>query len=176
MNGFGTSPLEIMATDAMLQGLIYCDEFSYSAQYITGTATALGSLGTVDVQVQINGDSDFIVQEQNLTAFDNATPPVIVASPNLLATIVRAGSGREIMNQADHVLNLFGSFAATRFPGRKPITGLIQANNTLTVRLQNLSTTVFSRVSVTFRGFKVFYTVNPASKAQGNRQDIFHAL
>jgi len=175
VNGFGVSPLEIMASDAMLQGIVYLDEFTYSAAWITGTGTALGAGATVDAQIQINGDSDFVVQELNLTAFDNAAPPVIVASPNLLLTITRAGAGREIMNQAQHAMNLCGSYAATRFPAKKPMPGLINKSNNLTLRLQNLSTTVFSRVDVALIGFKVFYVQN-ALGIIGDRQMVFHAL
>lgn len=174
MNGFGVSPLELMAADAMLNGLVYLDEFIYSALWLTGTATALGANATVDVQVQINGDSDFIVQEQNLVAFDNSH--AIVASPNLRLTLVRAGSGREIMSQPQHVLNICGGYQATRFPGRKPMAGLINANNLITCKLQNLSSVVFDSVDLSFIGFKVFYTTSMVSGEQGSRQKVFHAL
>lgn len=175
MNGFGVSPLEIMASDAMLAGIVFLDEFTYSASWITGTATALGSGGTVDVQVQINGDSDFIVQELNLTAFDSAGPPALVATPNLLLTITRSGAGREIMNQAQHAMNLCGSYSTNRFPSKKPMPGLINKSNNLTVRLQNLGTTEFSRVDLSMIGFKVFYIQN-AQGITGDRQMVFHAL
>lgn len=175
MNGYGVSPLEIMAADAMLQGIAYLDEFTYSAAWITGTATALGSGATVPAQIQINGDSDFIVQEMNITAFDNAAPPVIVASPNLLLTITRSGAGREIMNQAQHVMNICGGYQTNRFPSKKPMPGLINKSNNLQLTLQNLSTTVFSRVDIALIGFKVFYVQN-AQGVTGDRQAIFHAL
>ena len=61
MDGFGVSPLEIMATEAELQGLAWLDGFTYSADWIIGTATALGANASVDVQILINGDSDFVL-------------------------------------------------------------------------------------------------------------------
>jgi hypothetical protein len=173
MNGFGTSPLELMACEAMLQGVAYLDEFVYSAAWIAGTATQLGALATVPVQIQINSDSDFIFQEANLTSFFDDD---ILANPNYLLTITRAGSGREIMNQAQHVLNVTGSYQNERFPGRKPMPGLIQANSSLTINLQNLTSDVPDRVDLALIGFKVFYITNPGTGQTGNRQTIFHAL
>jgi hypothetical protein len=172
MNGFGTSPLELMACEAMMGGIAYLDEFEYSAAWIAGTSTELKALGTVPVQIQINGDSDFISQEENIVAFaDND----IIDSPNYLITIVRAGSGREIMNQEQHVLNRAGSFQNGRVPGRKPLPGLINANNVLTLRLQNLTSTIPDRVDYVLRGFKVFYVTN-AQGQTGDRVSIFHAM
>lgn len=176
MNGFGVSPLEIMASDAMLRGIVYLDQFDYSASWIVGTGTALGAApASVQAQIQINGDSDFIVQEMNLTAFDNGAPPAVVVNPNLLLTVTRSGAGRELMNAPQHVLNVCGSYVGTRYPAKLPCPGLLNKSNNLTLSLQNLSTTVFSRVDVVFRGFKVFYVQSPEGVI-GNRQMVFHAL
>lgn len=180
MNSFGTSPLELMACDAMLKGLVYCDEFTYSAAWISGTPTALGALATVDVPIQVNSDSDFIVQEQNFAAIvlESDSPDALhtcVECPDLLVTVIRAGSGREIMNQAQHITNFFGNYWMAQFPGRKAITSLWQSNNTITIRLQNRTTIAFDRVDIAFGGFKVFYQTN-ADGQQGNRQQVFHAF
>jgi hypothetical protein len=180
MNSFGTSPLELMACDAMLQGLVYLDEFTYSAVWAAGTPTALGALATVDVPIQINSDSDFIVQEQNLSAIvvTPDSPDDIhecVDCPDLLITLIKAGSGREVMNQAQHVTNIFGNYWAAQFPGRKSIAALWQANNTITCRLQNRTATAFDRVEISFLGFKVFYQTNNQG-ASGDRRTIFHAF
>ncbi len=176
MNGFGVSPLEILATEAMLEGLVYDDEFVYSASWIKNTATELASLGTVEVQIQINGDSDFLVQEQNICSVVSDLP----IFPNYLLTIVRAGSGREVMSSPQHVANICGSLisggsagAGMRifaFPGKKPCPGLWVAKNTITCRLQNLTTTVPDRIDLSFVGFKVFYT------GSQTRQQIFHSV
>lgn len=173
MNGFGVSPLELMACEAMLTGVAFLDEFVYSAAWIAGTSTELPPLGTLDVQVQINSDSDFIFQESNLVSFFESD---ILDNPNYLLTIIRAGSGREVMNQAQHVLNITGSHQSLgRVPGRKPMPGFIQANSTITCRLQNLTSDVPERVDLSLIGFKVYYVRN-AKGETGNRQTIFHAL
>ena len=172
-NGYGVSPLELQACEAALMGLVYLDDFTYSA--IWEGPTALGSLATVSVPIQINGDSDFIVQEQNIIAYDNQSTPANVPIPNLLITIIRSGSGREIMDAAQHVNNLFGNYTPALNPGRNPMPSLWNAKNTISVKLQNLTTTVFGRIQTSFRGFKVFYIQNSKSQL-GNRTDIFHAL
>lgn len=174
MNGFGTSPLELMACDAMLQGLAFLDEFTYSATWLTATTTALGANATVDVQIQINGDSDFVAQEYNLTGWSAVN--TIVAAPDLLISIVRSGSGREIMNQEQHVANICGGYFSTRSePGRLPCSSLYQSQNTIRVRLQDRSGVAWNRVDFAMRGFKVFYQTN-AQGQTGTRQGIFHAL
>lgn len=175
MNSFGTSPLELMACDAMLRGLVYLDEFAYSAAWITGTGTALGASSTVDVQIQINNDSDFVALEYNLTAW--SALDTIIAAPDYLITIVRSGSGREIFNQAQPVSNLCGNYrsGSASFPGRLPVSSLYQGNGTVTVRLQNRTVTAANRVDFTMRGFKVFYQTN-AQGETGTRANIFHAL
>jgi len=174
MDGFGTSPLEIMAADAMMKGLVYLDEFTYSASWLTGTTTALGANGTTDVTININGDSDFIAQEYNLTGWSAVN--TIVASPDLLINIVRGGSGREIFNQAQHVGNICGGMYQSRSaPGRLPISSLYQSMNTVRVTLTDRSAVAWNRIDFAMRGFKVFYQTN-AQGLTGNRQSVFHAL
>lgn len=175
MIGFGTSPLELMASSAMLKGLVYLDEFVYSAVWAAGTPTALGANATVDVQVQINSDSDFVCQEYNLTAW--TAVDTLYVNPDLLITIIRSGSGREIFSQQQPVSNIAGSYrsASASFPGKNPISSLYQGNLTVTVRLTNRTTNALNRVDFSMRGFKVFYQTN-ASGQTGNRQEIFHAL
>jgi len=172
---YGSSPLELLASAAMLKGLAYLDEFTYSAAYITGTPTSLLAATTVDVQIQINSDSDFVAQEYNLTGW--SAVGTIVNQPDILITIIRSGSGREIFSQFQHVLNICGNYAFTdrNYPGKMPISSLFQGNLTVTVRLQNRSAVNFNRVDFAMRGFKVFYQTN-ANGQTGNRQDIFHAL
>ena len=158
MLGYGTSPLELMASDAMLRGEIFCEHFTYSAAWITGTATALGANATVEVQIPINADSDFLIQEMNLVA--ETAAGTFLATADYLLTITIAGSGRQIMNQAQHVANLAGSYQANQVPGRVPMPKLVQASNTISCSLANRTGTAANRVDLAFRGFKVFYSVS----------------
>lgn len=184
--GFGSSPLELLARDAMVQGLVYLDEFTYSAVWQAGTNTALTQGGDKTVNIQINSDSDFIAQQYQLIA-EGEEPDSIVGLANFLITITRAGSGRDIMNQAQKVQNLCGNYLGfgegatsapygANFAGYLPITSLYQGNSTVAIRLQNPSQTFAPRrVDFAMRGFKVFYQTARDGRT-GNRQDIFHAL
>lgn len=167
---FGNSPLEIMACNAMLNGEIYCSEFTYSATWLTGTATALAANGTTDSPIQINADADFIAQECNLSAFTAADTPE--TNPDYTLLIVMAGSGRQLMNQAQHVMNYCGAFVGTnslQIPVSLGMPLLFTANTTITNTLTNRSAVAANRVDLMFRGFKVYYT-------GGNRQKIFHVM
>lgn len=165
--GFGSSPIELLSADAMLRGEIYCTGFTYSAAWITGTASALGASSTVDAQIQVNSDSDFVVQEINFLSFSGLD--TIIANPDYLLQIILAGSGRQIMNQAQHVGNYTGSYQANRVPGISSYPILLTSNSTITCTLQNRTVTACNRAELMLRGYKVFYT-------GGSRTQIFHVL
>lgn len=164
---YGSSPVELLAANAMLQGLIYCESFTYSAAWITGTASALGANATVDQQIQINSDSDFVVQEWNFVSWSAAD--TIIGMPDYLLNVVMAGSGRQIFDRPQDIAVQCGAFTLNKQPGRIPFPRLLQANNTITTTLQNRTGTASNRALLAFRGFKVFYMGS-------DRQQIFHAL
>lgn len=171
MEGFGASPIETMAKEAMLRGEAYLAEFSYSAQFLTGTGTALGANGTATSPININADSDFVAQECNLMAFTAADTPEL--NPDFLLLLVSAGSGRQLMNQAQHIMTFCGGFTGTdalqRF-AKLPMPLLLPANTQFAVTLTNRSATAQNFVEINFKGFKVYYLRG------GNRTNIFHAL
>ena len=156
MIGFGSSPLELLATDAMLRGKVFCQEFVYSA--IWEGANALGANGSIDVQIQIDGESDFVSQEVNLVVYSAAD--TIVDNPDMTTLWTIAGSGRNLMNQAQHVLNVCGAYERERFPGRLSYPFLIPKKQVLTVNLTDLSAVASDHIHMSFRGFKVFYNEN----------------
>ena len=176
MIGYGTSPLELMACEAFVNGLVYLDEFTYSTTALSTDLTTLTQNNPVDYRIQINSDSDFIAQEYNLVAWVD-TAGTILNSPDFLIQIIRSGSGRELMNNPQHVGNYCGNYRASSasFPGRKAMPCLYQGNMTVIIRLTNRTATVPNRVDFAMLGFKVFYQTN-AQGVTGNRQDIFHAL
>lgn len=162
---FGASPIELMAANAMMAGLVYCESFTYSSQWFGGTA--LGASATVDQQIQINSDSDFVVQQMNLTSFSDLG--TVIADPDYLLNIVMAGSGRQIFDRPQIARNQTGDYFANHIPGSLPFPRLMQANNTVTTTLQNRTATAANLVQLALVGFKIFYL-------SGNRQQIFHAL
>lgn len=167
MLGYGTSPLELMASNAMLAGEVFLESFTYSAAWITGTGTALGASASQEVQTVINSDADFMIQEVNCTAL--TAVGTFLAVPDYLILIVIAGAGRQIMNQAQMVANFCGSYNSNQIPCRLPMPKLVQAANTVSTTLTNRTAVAANRADVMYRGFKVFYS-------GGNRQQIFHVL
>ena len=176
---FGTSPLEILASAAMLKGLAYLDEFTLGARFDNVIGTGLPANGQAQVGIPINSDSDFIAIQYNLEAWSAAG--TIVNAPDLLLLLTRSGAGRNVMDNPVPVINFCGNYAFTdrNYPGFLPISSLHQGNGLLTVQLTNRTATNFNtgtaRIDFTMRGFKVFYQTN-AQGQTGNRQDIFHAL
>ena len=77
------------------------------------------------------------------------------------------------MNQPQHVLNLLGNYQVNKQPGKMQFTTLIPNAQILTIKLQNLTSTVFSRVDLAFIGFKVFYIQNSAGVV-GTRRSVFN--
>jgi hypothetical protein len=168
MVGFGTSPIELMSADAMLRGEIYCESFSYIFQ-----TTDLAASETESLQIQVDSASDFVYQEINLVAltavntYDN--------DPDLLVALIVAGSGRNLMQRAQHVSTFCGTYRdaglGVGLPGRQPFPRLIQANNTLEMTLQERGGIAFNGagafIQFALMGYKVFYT-------GGSRREIFH--
>lgn len=187
MYGYGASPLELLACQAMVHGLAYLDEFKYSCSWVKGTSSALTAKGDKTQTIQINSDSDFIAQEYHLTA-QSADYDQFGLLPNFLMMITRSGSGRDLMNQPVLVPNMCGNYCGwvgkelddkhplANFPGRLSISSLYQGNSLVSIRLQNpMPDWNPNLVQFTMSGFKVFYQTNAAGQT-GNRQDIFHAL
>ena len=163
---FGTSPLELLAADAMLRGEIYCNSWVYSARWLTGTTSALAANGTTDQVVQITAEADFMCQELNLTAWSAAG--TLVQDPDL-TILITISSGRPWFNQEQTVRDVCGSFAGGEFPGTLPMPRLVASQSTITVTLANRTGTNWNRVTLAMRGFNIYYQT-------ATRQQVFHVL
>jgi len=152
---YGTSPIELLATDAMMQGLIYCQNYVYSAQWIAGTTFALGANQTVDFTTQINGDSDFIIQQINLVAMEDVDTPI--TDPDYLIQISIGGSARQLFDRPISVNALFGNYLTDKVPGSLPFPYLVEMNNNLLASLTNRTGDAANRVDLVYNGFRVFY-------------------
>lgn len=173
MQGFGDSPIEILACQAMLDGRAYLQYFTYSASWQTGTTTALGANATVDVPIQINADADFVVQEIDFTSTTAAG--TFLATADYLLTMVLSGSGKQVMNQAQMIANFAGSYQANQFARSLKMPILITANSTVVNTLANRTAVAANRADLALHGFKVYYTQN-AKGETGKRTEIFHVL
>jgi hypothetical protein len=167
LGGFGTSPLELLAADAMLRGEIWCENFSYSATWETGTTTALAANSTTITTIATDSGPDFIVQEINFVAWSAAN--TIIASPDYTLLLVIDGSGKQIMNQAQPITALAGGYASGVVPARLPFPRLIQSNSKVTFTLTNRTAVANNRADIVLRGFKVYYV-------SGTRTGVFHVV
>ena len=163
---YGSSPLELLASQAMLRSLVYLDEFTYSARFDPQVNTGLPANGTQQVTIQINSDSDFIAQQYQFSAWSSAG--VLVNQPDILILLTRSGSGRNIMYNPQEAINFTGNYAFTdrNYPGMMPISSLYQGNGSVQVQLTNRTATNFNtgtaRIYFVMRGFKVFYQTSPS--------------
>lgn len=175
---FGSSPVEIMACQAMLQGWVYCYGFTYSA-LMFGT-NALGASGQQIVTTQITSDSDFIIQRINLVSYTALDVPEV--NPDFTVQLTIAGSAINLMDAPQHVNNICGNFFDNRVPSDLPFPILIAAN-------QNLSNTTINRSAVaqnftqySYVGFKVKYLTmtiqdgNNVIRVPTTREAVFHIL
>src|ERR1700688_1657634 len=152
---FGTSPIELLAADAMLRGTIFCNGFTYSAAWLTGTATALAGNASQDVQIQITAEADFVVQMMTFNSWSAAG--TIIVDPDYTLNIAIA-SGRPWFNQAQSMRDIVGSFASTQEPGfMLPFPRLIPSQSTITCSLSNRTATASNRATLAMQGFNVYY-------------------
>jgi len=124
------------------------DFFSYNDDY-----TPLGAGATLPQSIQIQNDSDFLIMAGVfvMTTTDNTT--TFFANAPVTVQITDSGSGRNIMNKATHINNLFGS---ATLPAIWPFPKLIPAGATLTTTLVNLDGANARNVRIAYWGFKIF--------------------
>lgn len=123
------------------------DFFVYTAEFLP-----LPAGGTQTVNTAIQADSDFLIVAVTRvwTETDNTT--FVLAVPALV-TVTDAGSGRNLMDRAVHVDNLFGT---AQLPSYWPYPKLIRASGTLNTTVQNLDGATAYNARMSYLGFKVF--------------------
>lgn len=163
---FGSSPVEILACQAMINRQVYCWGFTYSALWF-GT-TALGASATVSVTTQISSTEDFVVQRLNLVSFTALDTPEV--NPDFTLELSVAGTAINLFDAAQHVNNIAGNFFDNRVPNDLPFPILIQANNNLVAKLANRSAVAQNFTQLSYIGFKVKYLGNTS------RNEVFHVL
>jgi len=176
---YGTSPLEIMAMQAMLQGWVYCYGFTYSA--LMFGANALGASGTQTVATQIKSDSDFVIQRINLVSYTALDTPEV--NPDFTVAFTIAGSAINLQDAPQSVNNICGNFFDNRVPNDLPFPILIAANQNLTVQTINRSAVAQNFTQFSYVGFKVKYLTMTVQDSNGNvqripttREAVFHVL
>ena len=185
MVGYGTSPYEMLASDAMLKGLAYLEDFTYSVAF-ENAATVIAPQVITEYTILIASDSDFIGQEYNLAVQTGGlgTPTTLLANPDWNIQLAKSGSGHELATKFQDVSNYAGNYhsrSTYKSAGRRTFSDLFQANMIVTVRLLNRfgSTAAADRVDrfdFAMIGFKVFYQINPQTGEKYTTQDIFPTM
>lgn len=164
---FGTSPIELLAADAMLRNAIFCNSWVYNFDWTSGTTLALGANATVDNPINITSEADFVCQMLTLTTWGSAAG-TLLQDPDYTLNIA-ISSGRPWFNSATLVRNICGSFAGAELPTSLPMPRLMPAQSTVTATLANRTGTAANRVQLSMIGFNVYYKTE-------SRDQVFHAL
>lgn len=148
--------------------------FTFNIEYLPATLNTFTN-GSFIVQ----NDSAFVLTRTSYVATltDNITPVNAVTIPApattllaygvsapFLVNIVDSGSGRQFSNIDTHIDNWFGD---AQEPFFWPSPQVLDPNSNVTMRIQNLSTTISYNVRCAFIGYKVFGDVG-AFKAAKN--------
>lgn len=166
---FGSSPVELLAADAMLRGLIFCNSYVYNADFLTGTSQAIPASATSVTQVvQITSEADFVVQQLSAICWGSAAG-TLLQDPDYTLNIA-ISSGRPWFNAPLSVRNIAGMYAVGEIPVPMTFPRLIPLNSTLTVTVTNRTATAANFFQLALIGFNVYY------QPGGNRQTVFHAL
>ncbi len=169
---YGTSPIELLATDAMDKGIIYAQNYVYSAVWQAGTPVALGANATQEATTTINGDSDFVIQRIHIAAYSEVGIPI--TDPDYLIQIKIGGSARLLFDRAISVNAILGSFLSDKIPNSLPFPYLVEMNNNLVTELTNRTAVAANFVNVIFDGFRIFYQGDRAPSEL--RTQIFRKL
>lgn len=127
------------------------DFFTYNTQFQALTAGA-----TANNFIQIEADSDFLIQKLAYASFINGDPIELQTQDIPLCTvlIVDTGSGRQIMNNPVPISALFGD---GRLPYILPTPKLFTKNSRINVTLFNFSgATTYANIWLNFEGKKIF--------------------
>lgn len=152
---YGTSPIELLTTEAMDKGQIYCQNYNYSAQWLAATPTVLGANLTVDITTQINGDSDFVVQMLQLVAW--SAVGTSIQDPDFVLQLSLGGSARQLFDKPISVNAVCGSYLSDKFPASLPFPYLVEMNNNIVASLTNRTASEINRVDLIYCGYRVFY-------------------
>jgi hypothetical protein len=164
---YGSSPIELLAADAMLRGAINCNSYVYNADFLTGTSSALGANGTVNVPIQITSEADFVVQKVTANVW-GAAAGTLLQDPDYTLNVA-ISSGRPWFNAPVQLRAICGTFAAAEQPYPLPFPRLIPLNSTLTVTVVNRTATAANFLQILFQGFNVYYQSE-------TRAQVFHTL
>lgn len=134
--------------------VIISDEFYI---YSTGRpAAAIAPAGTSNINIQIQADSDFLIEKLSFNA-DIAGASQTESGrllPNVSVLLTNTGSGRQLMNQQFPLTGLFGS---GELPFILPRQYLLPASSTLNIQMVSFEAAVSPFITLNFIGRKLYW-------------------
>ncbi len=131
------------------------DFYVYEEDFTTGTNNAVAAGATATGNINIQADSDFVLQK--LTYFADISAAVQTDSsrviPLMTAQIKDTGSGRDLFEVALPVSNVFGTGV---LPFILPTPKLFLARSTIAITVTNFSASTTYNLRLSFIGYKVF--------------------
>jgi len=129
--------------------------------YSTGRLSALLAGATINTQILIQADSDFLVEKLTMTtdlagaAYTVSTAPV----PNATVLLTASGSGQQLMNTPVPLGSLFGS---GQLPFILPYPRVLRANSQLQIQIVNFDAAVITaQITLNFHGRKIYNLATP---------------
>lgn len=126
---------------------IRCESFIYTAVW-----NPLPAGAGLNVQINIQNDSDFLIMATTLTVY--SAVGVFVVNPDLTLTILDSSTGRQLQDAPVHVANCTGT---AQWPYIWPEPKKAKGGGTLTLTMFNNTAVATYVASLAFHGYKIFY-------------------
>jgi hypothetical protein len=131
--------------------------------YTTGRLASLAAAATINTQITIQADSDFIVEKLTY-ACDIAAAAVTISTlpaPNVTVLLTSSGSGQQWMNTPMNLPSLFG---LGWLPFILPYPRVLPANSQLQIQLVSYEAAVANLITLNFHGRKVYRLSRPIGR------------
>lgn len=137
--------------------VIISDEFYV---YTTGRLATLAAAGVATANIQIQADSDFLIEKLSFNA-DVAGATQTESSrllPNINVLLTNTGSGRQLMSQQFPLTGLFGG---GELPMILPRQYLLPASCTLQIAMVSFEAAISVFLTLNFIGRKIYWGPAP---------------
>lgn len=133
------------------------------AVYSTGRLAAISAGGTLNPNIQIQADSDFLIEKMTYAA-DLAGAAQTDSSrviPNVSVQLQVSGPGTVLFNVQSPLSSLFGN---GELPFILPVAYLLAASSTLQITLTSFEASNTPRITLNFIGRKLYWAPAPVAQ------------
>jgi len=128
--------------------------------YTTGRLAAIATGATVNTQINIQADADFVLEKLTFSADLAGVAQTFngMIVPNVSVLLTSSGSASQLMQAAVPIASLFG-FGA--LPFILPYPKVLPANSQLQIQLVSFEAAVTPAITLNFHGRKVYLLSRP---------------